>query len=152
MDFVVSIWHCECVCGLIVTGVAAKYQRRHRKHGRHFSEEKALVVLRASTPRRTSPARWKYIAADISKRGSSALCKARFLVMSVILQCSPDDDLVYQFMDGRHTEGKPVHGDNTLFEMLILEGMQAGLAWITMLKKDIRAIKAGPPPKRAVPP
>lgn len=31
--------------------------------------------------------------------------------------------------------GRPVHDDNKLFEMLILEGMQAGLAWITVLKK-----------------
>ena len=31
--------------------------------------------------------------------------------------------------------GKPVHNDRKLFEMLILEGFQAGLSWITVLKK-----------------
>lgn len=31
--------------------------------------------------------------------------------------------------------GRPVHDDDKLFEMLILEGMQAGLAWITVLNK-----------------
>jgi DNA-3-methyladenine glycosylase I len=31
--------------------------------------------------------------------------------------------------------GRPVHDDNKLFEMLILEGAQAGLSWITILKK-----------------
>jgi DNA-3-methyladenine glycosylase I len=31
--------------------------------------------------------------------------------------------------------GRPVHDDRTLFEMLILEGAQAGLSWITVLKK-----------------
>ena len=31
--------------------------------------------------------------------------------------------------------GRPVHDDNKLFEMLILEGAQVGLSWITMLKK-----------------
>lgn len=31
--------------------------------------------------------------------------------------------------------GKPVHDDKQLFEMLILETMQAGLSWITVLKK-----------------
>lgn len=31
--------------------------------------------------------------------------------------------------------GRPVHDDRRLFEMLILEGMQAGLSWITVLKK-----------------
>ena len=31
--------------------------------------------------------------------------------------------------------GKPVHDDGKLFEMLILEGMQAGLSWLTILNK-----------------
>ncbi len=31
--------------------------------------------------------------------------------------------------------GREVHDDNKLFEMLILEGAQAGLSWITILKK-----------------
>ena len=31
--------------------------------------------------------------------------------------------------------GRPVHDDKKLFEMLILECMQAGLSWITILKK-----------------
>jgi len=31
--------------------------------------------------------------------------------------------------------GRPVHDDRMLFEMLILEGAQAGLSWLTVLKK-----------------
>src|SRR5438128_9151510 len=31
--------------------------------------------------------------------------------------------------------GVPVHDDQRLFELLILEGAQAGLSWITILKK-----------------
>lgn len=31
--------------------------------------------------------------------------------------------------------GRPEHDDRKLFEMLILEGMQAGLSWITILRK-----------------
>ena len=31
--------------------------------------------------------------------------------------------------------GKPLHDDRRLFEMLILEGAQAGLSWITILRK-----------------
>jgi DNA-3-methyladenine glycosylase I len=31
--------------------------------------------------------------------------------------------------------GKPQHGDQRLFELLILEGAQAGLSWLTVLKK-----------------
>jgi DNA-3-methyladenine glycosylase I len=31
--------------------------------------------------------------------------------------------------------GVPVHDDGKLFEFLVLEGMQAGLSWLTILKK-----------------
>jgi len=31
--------------------------------------------------------------------------------------------------------GRPLHDDRRLFEMLILEGAQAGLSWITILRK-----------------
>lgn len=31
--------------------------------------------------------------------------------------------------------GRPLHDDRRLFELLVLEGMQAGLSWITVLKK-----------------
>ena len=31
--------------------------------------------------------------------------------------------------------GKPVYDDQTLFEFLVLESAQAGLSWITILRK-----------------
>jgi DNA-3-methyladenine glycosylase I len=31
--------------------------------------------------------------------------------------------------------GVPLHDDNRLFEMIVLEGMQSGLSWITILRK-----------------
>ena len=31
--------------------------------------------------------------------------------------------------------GKPTHDDRMLFELLVLEGAQAGLSWLTILKK-----------------
>ena len=34
-----------------------------------------------------------------------------------------------------HEWGVPVHDDQKLFEMLLLEGAQAGLSWITILKR-----------------
>lgn len=34
-----------------------------------------------------------------------------------------------------HEWGVPVHDDRALFELLILEGAQAGLSWITVLRK-----------------
>lgn len=40
------------------------------------------------------------------------------------------------YMDYHDTEwGVPSHDDQHLFEMLCLEGAQAGLSWITILKK-----------------
>ncbi len=40
------------------------------------------------------------------------------------------------YEDYHDTEwGKPVYDDNILFEFIILETMQAGLSWITILKK-----------------
>ncbi|MCD6274001.1 MAG: DNA-3-methyladenine glycosylase I [Deltaproteobacteria bacterium] len=38
--------------------------------------------------------------------------------------------------------GVPVHEDRTLFEFLVLEGAQAGLSWITILKKRDNFAKA----------
>jgi DNA-3-methyladenine glycosylase I len=46
---------------------------------------------------------------------------------------SGSDPLYLKYHD---TEwGVPVHNDRHLFEMLILEGAQAGLSWITILRK-----------------
>lgn len=50
------------------------------------------------------------------------------------------NDALYQ---AYHDEewGKPEHNEQKLFELLILEGFQAGLSWITILRKreDFRA-------------
>lgn len=43
------------------------------------------------------------------------------------------DDLMVQYHDDEW--GIPVHDDQRLFEMLILEGAQAGLSWSTILKR-----------------
>lgn len=43
------------------------------------------------------------------------------------------DELYTRYHD---TEwGRPLHDDRALFELLILEGMQAGLSWLTVLRK-----------------
>lgn len=44
-----------------------------------------------------------------------------------------DDPLYIDYHD--HEWGVPIYDDQQLFEFLILEGMQAGLSWITILKK-----------------
>ena len=45
----------------------------------------------------------------------------------------PPDPLYMAYHDEEW--GRPVHDDRHLFEMLCLEGAQAGLSWITVLRK-----------------
>lgn len=47
--------------------------------------------------------------------------------------CDESSDIYVAYHD--HQWGVPLTDDAQLFEMLILEGMQAGLSWITILKK-----------------
>ena len=53
--------------------------------------------------------------------------------MSDKFRCFGDTPLYMAYHD--HEWGRPVHDDNKLFEMLILEGAQAGLSWSTVLNK-----------------
>ena len=53
--------------------------------------------------------------------------------MKVRCQWAGNDPLYQKYHDEEW--GIPVHDDRKLFEMLILEGAQAGLSWITILRK-----------------
>jgi DNA-3-methyladenine glycosylase I len=55
--------------------------------------------------------------------------------MAAISRCewAGDDPLMMKYHDEEW--GTPVHDDRTLFEFLMLEGAQAGLSWITVLRK-----------------
>lgn len=44
-----------------------------------------------------------------------------------------DDEVYIKYHDGEW--GQPTHDDRDLFELLVLESFQAGLSWITILKK-----------------
>ena len=50
------------------------------------------------------------------------------------LRCFGADDPLYR---AYHDDewGVPLHDDRALFELLCLEGAQAGLSWITILRK-----------------
>jgi len=52
-----------------------------------------------------------------------------------------NNDQIYQEYHDKEW-GVPVHDDRALFELLILEGAQAGLSWITILKKRAEYKKA----------
>lgn len=55
--------------------------------------------------------------------------------MSEKIRCGwcGNDKLYQEYHDNEW--GKPVYDDNILFEFLLLEGFQAGLSWITILKR-----------------
>lgn len=44
---------------------------------------------------------------SISKRGSPSLRKTLFQIVSVILQTQPENNVIYQFLDKKRSEGKP---------------------------------------------
>ena len=62
--------------------------------------------------------------------------------MSPVRRCAwcGDDPLYTAYHDSEW--GVPLHDDRTLFEFLVLEGAQAGLSWITILRKRDRYRKA----------
>ena len=53
--------------------------------------------------------------------------------MKVRCSWAGNDPLIIEYHDREW--GLPVHDDRLLFEFLILEGAQAGLSWITILRK-----------------
>lgn len=44
-----------------------------------------------------------------SKRGSPYLRKTLFVIMSILIQKAPVDDLVYQFLNKKRSESKPYY-------------------------------------------
>lgn len=74
---------------------------------RRFHSKKALVAYAGIDAPPYQSGQYELKSRSISKRGSSSLRRTLFLVMSVILQNSPEDQPVYQFMDKKRSEGKP---------------------------------------------
>lgn len=72
-----------------------------------FHSKKALVAFSGIDAPPYQSGTLDVRSRSISKRGSSSLRRTLFLVMSVILQNSPPDEPVYQFMDKKRFEGKP---------------------------------------------
>lgn len=74
---------------------------------RRFHSKKALVAFAGIDAPPYQSGQIDVHSRSISKRGSPALRRTLFLVMSVILQRSPEDEPIYQFMDKKRSEGKP---------------------------------------------
>lgn len=68
---------------------------------------KSLVALAGIDPPPNQSGKDDPKSRSISKRGSPALRKTLFLIMTIYLQRQPVDELVYQFLDKKRTEGKP---------------------------------------------
>lgn len=74
---------------------------------RRFYSKKALVAFAGIDAPPYQSGQMEVRSRSISKRGSSALRRTLFLVMSTILRRSPANEPVYQFMDRKRAEGKP---------------------------------------------
>jgi len=68
---------------------------------------KSLVALAGIDPPPNQSGKEDKKSRSISKRGSPALPRTLFLIMTVYLQRQPADEPVYQFLDKKRTEGKP---------------------------------------------
>ena len=68
--------------------------------------------------------------------------------MKIRCRWAGDDPLYIRYHDEEW--GRPVHDDRLLFEMLTLEGAQAGLSWLTILRKreNYRRAFAGFDPRK----
>ena len=74
---------------------------------RRFLSKKALVAFAGIVAPPCQSSQMDIRRRSISKRGSAALRRTLFLVMSVYLQNAPLDESVYQFMDKKRPDGKP---------------------------------------------
>ena len=74
---------------------------------RRFHSKKALVAFAGLDSPPNDSGQVTNNHKSMTKRGSSSLRRTLFLIMSVILQNSPVDEPVYQFMDKKRAEGKP---------------------------------------------
>ncbi len=68
---------------------------------------KSLVALAGIDPPPNQSGKDDPKSRRISKRGSPALRKTLFLIMTIYLQKQPTDEPVYQFLDKKRSEGKP---------------------------------------------
>ena len=74
---------------------------------RRFHSKKALVAFAGIDAPPYQSGQINMRSRSISKRGSGALRRTLFLVMSIYLQHASPNEPVYQFMEKKRSEGKP---------------------------------------------
>ena len=72
-----------------------------------LKSRKSLIALAGIDPPPNQSGKDNPKSGSISKRGSPALRKTLFLIMTIYLQRQPVDEPVYQFLDKKRIEGKP---------------------------------------------
>ena len=70
-----------------------------------------------------------------ARSGGTSAVRTKRNTMTDLIRCPwpSDDALMIAYHD--HEWGMPLHDDRMLFEFLLLEGVQAGLSWRTVLHK-----------------
>lgn len=74
---------------------------------RRFSHRGALIAYAGVDPQPSQSGKHDRRSNPISRKGSSAIRKSLYQVMSILLRKAPIDDPVYQFLDKKRSEGKP---------------------------------------------
>ena len=72
----------------------------------NLKSAKSLVALAGIDPPPNQSGKEDKKSRSISKRGSPALRKTLFLIMTIYLKQQPADEPIYQFLDKKRTEGK----------------------------------------------
>ena len=76
---------------------------------RRFARKQSLVAFAGVDPAPNDSGDKTSRSNKTTKRGSPYLRKTLFCVMSMLLQKSPADDPIYQFLDKKRSEGKPYY-------------------------------------------
>ena len=76
---------------------------------RRFAGKQSLVAFAGVDPSPNDSGDKHSRSNKTTKRGSPYLRKTLFCIMSGLLEKSPADDLVYQFLDKKRSEGKPYY-------------------------------------------
>ncbi len=75
---------------------------------RRFAHKGSLTAFAGVDPGVNQSGTYEAKSTRSSKRGSPEPRKTLFLLMTVLLQKAPPDDPVFQFLDKKRAEGKPL--------------------------------------------
>ena len=76
---------------------------------RRFHHKQSLSAYAGVDPSPNQSGTRDVKSTSISKRGCAPLRRTLFQIMTILLQKAPHDEIVYQFLDKKRTEGKPYY-------------------------------------------